>query len=127
MEEKRYYIPAGSRKVYVTKEIFDEFNRLRSSQAYYNNKYRDNTCELKEEAVMPKTESVEDEILKKCLLQQLRKALSELDPEEVKIIHLIYFEDMTERKAAEILEMKQYQVHRLKEKTLKKIKSKIIF
>lgn len=126
-EVKKCYIPVGSKKVYVTKEIFDEFNRLRSRQAYYNNRYRDNTCELKEEGIMPKAESVEDVILKKCLMAQLDKALHELEQEELSVIHLIFFEDMSERKAAEVMKMKQYQVHRIKEKTLKKIKNKIIF
>lgn len=36
----KYYIPAGRKKIYVEKSLFDEYNRLRRKQAYSNNKYR---------------------------------------------------------------------------------------
>lgn len=126
-KEKKYYIPAGKEKIYVDKELFDEFNKMRSSQAYYNNRYRDNTCELKEEAIAEHVDGVEEEILKKYMLKQLYKSIKALSCEQRQVIYLIFFENMSERKAAKKLGIKQYQVHRIKERALKNIKDKIIF
>lgn len=125
--ENKYYIPAGKEKVYVEKEIFDEFNKVRSSQAYYNNRYRENTCELKEEALAEYADGVEDELIKKCMIKQLYRAIKALETKERKVIYLIFFENMSERKAALRLGIKQYQVHRIKERALKNLKEKIIF
>ena len=46
--EKKRYIPVKGRKIYVEKDLFDEYNRIRSRQCYHNNKYAAATCELKE-------------------------------------------------------------------------------
>lgn len=46
----------------------------------------------------------------------LEQAMSKLEPEERKILYLIYYLDMTVREAASELEMSKSAVQRLKEK-----------
>lgn len=125
MEERKYYIAAAGRKVYVKKELFDEYNRMRSRQAYHSNRYRENTCAINEEVCSYTAEGPEEELIKDQAREELICALRLLDDEEKEVIRLIFFEDMTERKAAEVMETKQYRVHRIKERALKKLREKI--
>ena len=60
--EKKRYIPVKGRKIYVEKELFDEYNRIRSRQCYHNNKYAAATCELKESDQDRHCESVEETV-----------------------------------------------------------------
>lgn len=67
---------------------------------------------------------MEEHLLKKCLKKQLYNAVESLGGEEKRVIYLIFFEEMSERKTAEVMGLKQYRVHRIKERALKKLKEK---
>lgn len=76
--EKKRYIPVKGRKIYVEKELFDEYNRIRSRQCYSNNKYAAATCELKENDQDRHCESVEETVMRDFDKNQLMQAIRTL-------------------------------------------------
>lgn len=122
---RKYYIPAQNKKIYVDKEIFDEYNKLRSRQIRSNNRFRSHTCELKDGDDMIPVISVEEEVMKRLLLEQLKDAIDSLSREEKEIIAKLYFEEATERELAKQLKIKQPSLNERKKKILLKIKNKI--
>lgn len=123
--EKKYYIPVGKEKVYVEKEMFDEFNRIRSRQAYSNNKYRNNTFPILESDENILLSNAEDEAIKNIEYAVLYKAIEKLDEKERDIIKWIFFENKTEQEIAKKSNVSQKTINRYKVKILKKLKDLI--
>jgi len=71
--------------------------------------------------------NVEDSVITDILLDKLREALLDLEPEEHLIIRLIYFEGQTERQCAEVLELNSKTLHSRKKRILEKLKKIIEF
>ena len=84
--EKKRYIPVKGRKIYVEKELFDEYNRIRSRQCYHNNKYAAATCELKETDQNRHCESVEETVMRDFDKNQLMQAIRTLPLTEQEIL-----------------------------------------
>lgn len=121
--DKKYYIPVGKEKVYVEKELFDEFNKTRSSQAYSNNKYRNNTFPILESDENILLSNAEDEAIKNIEYENLYKAIEMLDEKDKEIIKMIFFEDKSEREISRQLKMPQTTINYRKNIILKKLKS----
>ena len=68
---------------------------------------------------------VEQIVEDKLLLEMLLKALETLTADERFLIDEIYFQEKTEREVSAKLNIPKTNVHRLKEKILKKLKKKI--
>lgn len=97
--EKKRYIPVKGRKIYVEKDLFDEYNRIRSRQCYHNNKYAAATCELKETDQDRHCESVEETVMRDFDKNQLMRAIRTLPLKEQEILYWIYVENLSEVKA----------------------------
>ena len=121
MEKKRYILVEG-RKIYVEKELFDEYNRIRSSQCYYNNKYAASTCELKENDRDRLCESVEDTIMRDFDRSQLMRAIKTLSLQEQEILYWIYVENYSEVKAGSKLGINSKTLHSQKLRILEKLR-----
>ena len=68
---------------------------------------------------------VEQIVEDKLLLEMLLKALETLTEDEMFLIDEIYFRGKSEREVSDKLKIPKTNVHRLKEKILKKLKKKI--
>lgn len=65
---------------------------------------------------------VEDQALANILCDEVRDCLSRLSEEEREVIHLIYYERMSEREAAKRLSLHNMTVHKRKVRALGKLK-----
>ncbi len=61
-------------------------------------------------------------MLRKMQYEMLHKALSLLSEEEEKLIHLLFFEEYTEREVAEAMGIYHNAVHKHKKRILHKLK-----
>ena len=117
--EKKRYIPVKGRKIYVEKELFDEYNRIRSRQCYHNNKYAAATCELKETDQNRHCESVEETVMRDFDKNQLMQAIRTLPLTEQEILYWIYVENLSEVKAGRKLGVNSKTLHSQKQRILK--------
>ena len=117
--EKKRYIPVKGRKIYVEKELFDEYNRIRSRQCYSNNKYAAATCELKENDQDRHSESVETTVMRDFDKKQLMQAIRTLSLKEQEIL---YVENLSEVKAGRKLGVNSKTLHSQKQRILKKLR-----
>ena len=120
--EKKRYIPVKGRKIYVEKELFDEYNRIRSRQCYHNNKYAAATCELKETDQNRHCESVEETVMRDFDKNQLMQAIRTLPLTEQEILYWIYVENLSEVKAGRKLGVTSKTLHSQKQRILKKLR-----
>lgn len=69
--------------------------------------------------------SVEEEVFKKIIVEELYQALALLTDEEWELIKAIYYLEMSEREYAGILGISQNTVHKRKHGILKKLKKRL--
>ena len=66
--------------------------------------------------------NVEAAVINKMTVTELRNAFLLLSPDERELIKILFFDDETERKAAEIYGISQVAIHKRKNKILAKLK-----
>jgi RNA polymerase sigma factor (sigma-70 family) len=132
-EKKQYRIRLKGGLVEVTKEVYttyyrmerhaktlvekDERNGLVSYQAM------DNGEMLGEEAIPDiGAASVEDAAMAQLLGERLHQCMALLPDAEQKLIHALYFEELTERQYAERVGIPHMTIHDRKAKILRKLK-----
>ena len=71
------------------------------------------------------TKSLDEEILSKDVLLDLKEAFSYLSDEEKMLVENRYFKDLTQSEVAKIMDVNQVYVSRMEKKVLKKMKSKM--
>ena len=120
--DKKRYIPVKGRKIYVEKELFDEYNRIRSRQCYSNNKYATATCELKETDQTSHCESAEETVMRDFDKRQLMQAVRTLSLKEQEILYWIYVKNFSEVKASRRLGINSKTLHSQKQRILKKLR-----
>ena len=125
MEKKKNYILARGKKVYVDKEIFDEYNRLRRRQSYSNNKYRSNTLPILQADENIQSANAEDEAIDNLMTENLLRTISSLSSEKRELIRLYYFDGLSERRISEVLGIPQSTLSYRKERLLAKLKKMI--
>lgn len=76
-----------------------------------------------QDILVDENQSVEGIVEKKLMLDRLSDCLSLLSDEENELIHMIFFEELTEREIAKKQGISQVAVHKRKQKVLNKLKS----
>ena len=120
--DKKRYIPVKGRKIYVEKELFDEYNRIRSRQCYSNNKYAAATCELKESDQICHCESAEETVMRNLDKSQLMQEIKTLPLKEQEILYWLYEENFSEVKVGRKLGVNSKTLHSQKQRILKKLR-----
>ena len=114
----------------VTEEVYRVYkqSQWRESNRRRAVKERERSLEFIEEGgvhITSHEKLVEQIVEDKLLLEMLLKALETLTEDERFLIDEIYFQEKTEREVSAKLNIPKTNVHRLKEKILKKLKKKI--
>lgn len=122
---KKYFIVSNGMKVEVSKEIYEfdkedkrlEANLDRKDRYHHLSQYSNfDTDELNGEEMIydSSEESTEEKAERILMIEKLQSLLSHLSQEEFEIIHLLFFENVTEREAAEALHMPRSTIHKYK-------------
>ena len=77
----------------------------------------------KEVPFLAEGEGIEEQVIQKLQHEMLHKALSSLSEEEEKLIHLLFFEERTEREVAKSMGIYHNAVHKQKKRILRKLKN----
>lgn len=130
---KKKEIVINGKVVEVNDEFYKEYIKLENNEKYINRKEQkkglfyynslDTEEMLGEEIISnPNEISVFDEVMKNIRNSKLREELKKLDLKEQKIIYLIFFKNLSERKVGIILKISQKNVNKIKNKVLVKLR-----
>ena len=131
-EREKYFIRlGGSTLVEVGREIYLEWYRSERRERYQRERDRKHgVCsinKLHEKGYYPeKSNYLKDTTLETVLKDECRdrleNALKKLPEQEKRLVRLLYFEDMTVKKTAEIFRCSRKTIHNRREKVLEKIR-----
>ena len=131
-EREKYFIRlGGSTLVEVGREIYLEWYRSERRERYQRERDRKHgVCsinKLHEKGYYPeKSNYLKDTTLETVLrdecLDRLENALKKLPEQENRLVRLLYFEDMTVKKTAEIFGCSRKTIQNRREKVLEKIR-----
>ena len=131
-EREKYFIRlGGSTLVEVGREIYLEWYRSERRERYQRGCDRKHgVCsinKLHEKGYYPeKSNYLKDTTLETVLKDECRdrleNALKKLSEQEKRLVRLLYFEDMTVKKTAEIFGCSRKTIHNRREKVLEKIR-----
>lgn len=131
-EREKYFIRlGGSTLVEVGREIYLEWYRSERRERYQRERDRKHgVCsinKLHEKGYYPeKSNYLKDTTLETVLKDECRdrleNALKKLSEQEKRLVRLLYFEDMTVKKTAEIFGCSRKTIHNRREKVLEKIR-----
>lgn len=132
MAEKKYYIRVPEALVEVSKEIYAEYYHVErhlktleeKDQRYdllFYNEY-DTDDGLGEELIVDCTSPcVEDIVIAKLMHRKLRHCLSMLPLEDQKLIHALFYEQVSEEELGKRIGISQSTVSRWKSRTIQKL------
>lgn len=125
---KEKYIYVNGKKIYVDNEIYREYKKLKNREEYLARldiKHRGFHFEGMNQSVEDledKSVDIEKIIETKLRLEDLYKALDNLNEEERRIINALYFEEKTIRDLAEEEDVSSKKIFTSRNKILKKLK-----
>lgn len=131
MAEK--YIKIRGKLVTVTKDVYYTYyhmGRQHRTQAEKDRRRRITSYDALDTddslgvdlLVDDRSPSVEEMAVNHILLEMLRQCIARLSPAEQKIISLLFFEELSEREAAQTLGIPHMTVHNRKIKALRKLR-----
>lgn len=118
--KKNNFLYVKKEKVEVEEKIYAEFNKLVCRQKNITRRYIKYTAPL--ETMTDQRENIEDEAIKNILIEQLHKALKQLDDEEYRLIFELFFNGRSERSLAQDWDVHPMTIHSKKGKILEKLK-----
>lgn len=131
-EREKYFIRlGGSTLVEVGREIYLEWYRSERRERYQRERDRKHgVCsinKLHEKGYYPEksnylNDTTLETVLKDECWDRLENALKKLSEQEKRLVRLLYFEDMTVKKTAEIFGCSRKTIHNRREKVLEKIR-----
>lgn len=131
-EREKYFIRlGGSTLVEVGREIYLEWYRSERRERYQRERDRKHgVCsinKLHEKGYYPEksnylNDTTLETVLKDECRDRLENALKKLPEQEKRLVRLLYFEDMTVKKTAEIFGCSRKTIHNRREKVLEKIR-----
>lgn len=131
-DRSNYFIKVNNQWIEVSKDIYKVCESSYKKIHYENNRdytkilhYKDIDNALPYSTYQYENNIIED-LYKKYLFNKVKEELSNLSKDEQFIIQSIYFEDMTEKKVADILHISQQSLHYKKQKILKKLKKVLL-
>ena len=130
---KKKEIVINGKVVEVNDEFYKEYIKLENNEKYINRKEQkkglfyynslDTEEMLGEEIISnPNEISVFDEVMKNIRNSKLKEELKKLHLKVQKIIYLIFFKNLSERKVGIILKISQKNVNKIKNKVLVKLR-----
>ena len=131
-EREKYFIRlGGSTLVEVGREIYLEWYRSERRERYQRERDRKHgVCSINklhekgyypEKSIYLKDTTLETVLKDECW-DRLENALKKLSEQEKRLVRLLYFEDMTVKKTAEIFGCSRKTIHNRREKVLEKIR-----
>jgi RNA polymerase sigma factor (sigma-70 family) len=132
---KNYVIRVENKLVSVDKDIYLYYYKAKRQEKYYEEKdlahgvvsydAMDTNEIIGEEMIPDTSESVEDVIITKLIIEKLYKCLEMLTVDELWLIKNLFYKEMTERQIADSLGCSQPLIHRRKNRILNKLKKPI--
>ena len=130
---KTYKVKYAGRIFDVTKKQYDEIRSEQRRHRYLKENEKSVTLlsydalefddSSNMEILADKTVNVEEEVIKKLMIEKLRDGLATLSDDELYIIENLIYEEKTERELAKKLDISQVAVHKQKAKVLEKLKN----
>lgn len=131
-ERKCYVLRAGDGTVVeVTREVYLEWYQSRRRERYQREKerkYQVSSLEMlveQENVPISVTDRVEDMVIRKIRAEKLRSAMEELAEEDIYLLHLLFFEEVTVKAAAEICGCSRKTIANRRKRVLMKLKEKL--
>ena len=117
--------------VEVTREVYLEWYQSRRREKYQkekNKKY--GVCSLEQLAetggyAIPVKDSLEETVIRNICRDKIRKVLEELPEPDVYLIHLLYFEEVSVSKAAQICGCSRKTIQNRKKRILEELSQKM--
>lgn len=133
--EKRFYLRVGQKLEEVSEEIYKEYYKMRRRERYleerdsahgqllysqFDNVYEDI---LGEELLKDSTrEDVCDFVVKKVMIEKLRKSLELLSDEELELIIHLFYQEKSQRQISREISIPVMTINSRKDRILKKLK-----
>ena len=143
-EKERYYIGINGQSVEVSRELYEVYYKGQRKEKYFtedlkrgHTKINHNTGETivvpsredsyerlieAEKQFIDGIESVEDIVIRMIMLEKLKKVLTKLNDEEMKIIHALFYQEISEAELAKQLGIARTTLQSRKYKILEKLK-----
>lgn len=143
-EKERYYIGINGQSVEVSRELYEVYYKGQRKEKYFtedlkreHTKINHNTGETivvpsredsyerlieAEKQFIDGIESVEDVVIRMIMMEKLKKVLTKLNDEEMKIIHALFYQEISEAELAKQLGIARTTLQSRKYKILEKLK-----
>lgn len=128
----KYFLPLHGMLMEVTEEEYKAYYKDKRRQKYIDERSRENgdvsydaldSSDMLGESVLVDIETnVEEQVINKMTVAELRKAMLLLSPDERELIKILFIDGVTERKAAVNYGVSQVAIHKRKNKILAKLK-----
>lgn len=130
--KKRFFIPIHGVLMEVSKKAYKDFYRAEEREEYVN-ECRDDVGEISFDLLKEQNnEDMEDAadspfetVIKEMTLEKMRKCLAELPEKDRLIIEKLFFEGLSQRKAAKEMGMSQKGIYERKKRILKTLRKKM--
>lgn len=128
----KYFLPLHGMLMEVMEEEYKAYYKDKRRQKYIDERSRENgdvsydaldSSDMLGESVLVDIETnVEEQVINKMTVAELRKAMLLLSPDERELIKILFIDGVTERKTAENYGVSQVAIHKRKNKILAKLK-----
>ena len=132
-KERRCYVlrTCEGTVVEVTREVYLEWYQSRRRERYQNEKkkkYSVSSLETLEEQgniSIGVSDGIEDMVIRKMCAEKLRSVMKELAKEDVYLLYLLFFEEVTIKEAAQICGCSRKTIANRRKRILAKLKEKL--
>lgn len=132
-KERRCYVlrTCEGTVVEVTREVYLEWYQSRRRERYQNEKkkkYSVSSLETLEEQgniSIGVSDGIEDIVIRKMCAEKLRSVMKELAKEDVYLLYLLFFEEVTIKEAAQICGCSRKTIANRRKRILAKLKEKL--
>lgn len=132
-EKEIYYVKTRGTLVEVTPEVYYAYYRMAHHDRYLEEADRAhgkfsledwfiNDCFSEESLMEPRGQSVEDAVITGVLAEQLRRCISNLSEREQAVIHALFYDGLSQQKAAKQIGISQRTVSYQKGKIIEKLR-----
>lgn len=128
----KYFLPLHGMLMEVTEEEYKAYYKEKRRQKYIDERSckngdfsydsLDSSGMLGESVLVDIETNVEEQVINKMTVAELRKAMLLLSPDERELIKILFIDGVTERKTAENYDVSQVAIHKRKNKILAKLK-----
>lgn len=132
-KERKCYVlrTSDGTVVEVTREVYLEWYQSRRRERYQNEKkkkYSVSSLETLEEQgniSIGVSDGIEDMVIRKMCAEKLRSVMKELAKEDVYLLYLLFFEEVTIKEAAQICGCSRKTIANRRKRILAKLKEKL--